>query len=363
MNYRINKIRNITFILLIVFALSNMTACQKANNKVPDTVVSKPSTTRDAFHEKTQSENYFDWKNGVKTKDILDYLNVPIEERKKEIESISSVFDKGNTIYLKTKSGNHKASISDKRAETVNHYGRALDRRYTYIHGFLFYDTIENREINVTNIVDLKDYETDHVNGLEVDYCQNKVLISCHSKNVNKDMTTWGTYLETAFPTYLLFDLQDYSYEFIKLSKIVYDKNNADTSADAILIDSNKILISYKDRKVSKCKAIIYDLSIKKVIEEYDLDWNFKIAHRIADCVVSPDGKYLLYHESGQTPVELFLYDIEKRKEYNVVDHETEREEIYTFYNWDSENIFFYGVYSIPMAECMVYMRKLDEVR
>jgi hypothetical protein len=33
-NYRINKIRNITFILLLVVALSNMTACQKANNCV-----------------------------------------------------------------------------------------------------------------------------------------------------------------------------------------------------------------------------------------------------------------------------------------------------------------------------------------
>lgn|GEM_PF-2160609 len=51
-----------------------------------------------------------------------------------------------------------------------------------------------------------------------------------------------------------------------------------------------------------------------------------------------------MYQESGQTPVGLYLCDIEKHKEHTVVNYETGKN-ICIFYNWD-DDVFFYGTYS-----------------
>ena len=288
-------------------------------------------------------------------------LNTPVEEMPSRAgEGISSIFNKGNLIHFSTKNQHFRASMEDKKVASGNYYGKALDQRYRMIHSFLFQDTLVNKEIKLTEKVDLKGYETENLEVADVDFCESKLLIACYSKSSDKYKTKWDSSLEMEFPTYLFFDLQNNCHQFIKLSEIVYDEDKVYSSAGAVLIDSDKILIAYRYEK-EKCRALIYNLNSKRVIEEYELKPQDTIANRVGNCLVSPDGKFLLYNESSQTPTDLFLYDLEKRKEYTIVSNEIGN--LYSFYNWDSEDEFFYGVYSMEKGENTVFLKQAGEVK
>jgi hypothetical protein len=78
---------------------------------------------------------------------------------------------------------------------------------------------------------------------------------------------------------------------------------------------------------------------------------------------VSPNGKFLLYNESGQTPKDLFLYDLEKRQEYTIVSYAKEGA-LFTFYNWDNkDDDFFYGIYNPKSSEETIFLKKAKEIK
>ncbi len=345
-------------LVFLVATLFSMVSCQKSDREITSNATTK--TPNNISQEKTGKE--FDWKQGVKVNDVLDYLNISNEERlKSESEAINAVFDKGDTIWFQTEKSCYKSSMGTKQLEVYDVSPRyVFDRQFSMIHSFKFIDTSVNKEILVTEKVNLKEYNTQNIDVPMVDFCKNKVLIYLYAGSNEK--TKWGSYLENSFPTYLVFDLQSYSYELIKLSELVYDESNVDSSASAVLIDVDKILIAYR-YKTDKCKAMVYNFNTKEFISEYEIDPNSSLARGShANSIVSPNGKYILYNGGGQTPTELYLYNLDNNNEYAIVKDTETNSQLYTFYNWDDEDEFFYGVMGTDIKENTFYSKKASEI-
>ncbi|OPZ91297.1 MAG: hypothetical protein BWY74_02002 [Firmicutes bacterium ADurb.Bin419] len=212
-------------------------------------------------------------------------------------------------------------------------------------------------DILVTEKVDLKEYNTENMDVSVVDFCKNKVLIFLCAES--DERTKWGSYMESSFPSYLVFDLQNYSYEFIELSELLYDENNIYSSASAVLIDVDKILIAYM-YETDKCKAMVYNFNTKEFISEQEIDPDSSLARGAhVNSILSPDGKYILYNGGGQTQTELYLYNLDTNKEYAIVTDTETNFRSYTFYNWDSDDEFFYGVMGTDIIENTIYSKKV----
>lgn len=296
----------------------------------------------------------FDWKKGVNEMVILEYLGIPSEEQKPVNKSIiNSVCDDGNTVYFETINGNYKASIQNKYIESEKYFNGFLDEQYSTLGGGLFFDRINDIKINIEEIVDLSKYYANNeavTFQTQVDFCKKRVLLHINNK--------------APYSKYFLFNLEDHSYKFIDLENILKSKleKGSIDSATAVLIDTDRILIGCYYDKRTKRKALIYDIDNKKILNEYNLDMSVTMGGMVGSCRVSPSGKYLLYDDEGQTPDRVYLYNLEETKEYTVVEYISNKD-LFTFFNWDSEDKFFYGIHNTNTGERIIYSKQAGEFK
>jgi len=128
-------------------SLLSLVSCQNYNGEIASNATT--TTPNNISLEKPDKE--FDWKQGVKVNEVLDYLDVPDEERlKHEGETIKAVFDQGNTIWFKTDKSGYRASMATKQVEVNNVIpSQIFDKRFWMIHSLKFVDAFENKEILV----------------------------------------------------------------------------------------------------------------------------------------------------------------------------------------------------------------------
>ena len=285
--------------------------------------------------------------------------NAKSKPRDSDIKGLVWATNDGNTLLyykdkrfiLKTESETNEYCVNNYPITSNDNIYMSEDAKYIYyLSSQSTPDTFQS-EIIVIDAASKQTYSLSEKIGLKKNYqltrfsyCDGFILaLISQSDNLSKKLQSE-----------IIINIKDNSFEPVKRPLIT----GIEYSNPIMYIDG-KILTFYTHNDYKDMGMAVVDKD-GKVYKKYN-KVNIKGANDgITFSRPSNDGKYILI-SLGKTPIDLYLFDVENNKNYDIL-NETTYKEGRLFANWNDTTNFYLGTFSMTNKENRLYKKSVNEV-